>query len=148
MVREMTTIDFLYRYWKYYIEIEKEFAQTVNFVSIDRNNFNTYSDAYIKILLQIGSEIDITCKLLCELLGAAMQEGSIKKYQNIIKKNITDFGSVSIKVRNTDLEAIPWGAWSSESVPSWWTVYNKVKHYRDSSGSIDGIKMSYYSSQI
>lgn len=141
---KITTIDFLLRYWRNYIEIEKEFALTSNFVSIDENNFNTYSDAYIKILLQVGSAIDITCKLLCNLLGTSMKDGTINKYQKIILEKIPDFSSVLIKVKNSILEAKPWESWKDESVPSWWTVYNKVKHHRLSTGTIDGIKKEYY----
>lgn len=141
----MTTNDFLLRYWKYYIQIEKEFSQTTNYVSIDSINFNTYSDAYMKLLLQIGSEIDISCKLLCELVGYKLKNGSINKYKEIIISQITDYCNVRIREKLSGLNTRPWEEWKFDDVnPTWWTIYNKIKHHRTSSGSINGIKQEYY----
>lgn len=55
-------------YWNQYISIEKEFAETVNYVALAEDNYRTYSDAYIKIMLQLGSEVDIALKLYCQIL--------------------------------------------------------------------------------
>lgn len=33
-------------YWNQYISIEKEFAETVNYVALAEDNYRTYSDAY------------------------------------------------------------------------------------------------------
>lgn len=55
----MSEEEFVNLYWKQYIMIEKEFRQTTKYVALDSINFKTYSDAYIKLLLQIGSEVDI-----------------------------------------------------------------------------------------
>ena len=141
----MTTADFLLRYWKYYIQIEKEFVETINYFSIDESNFNTYSDAYMKIMLQIGSEIDITCKLLCELLGEKLKDGSIYKYKSIILNHIPGFCDVRIIEKLSEYNTCPWEEWRYENrVPTWWTIYNKVKHHRISVGAIHDVKQEYY----
>ena len=56
---------FIQLYWKNYIAIDKEFTKTLEYITLDSDNFRAYSGAYIKLLLQIGNEIDITAKLLC-----------------------------------------------------------------------------------
>lgn len=141
----MTTTDFLLRYWKYYIQIEKEFVQTINYVSIDESNFVTYSDAYLKIMLQIGSEVDITCKYLCELLGDRLKDGSINKYKDIILNHIPNFCDVRIDEKLSKLSTCPWEEWKYDGgVPVWWTIYNKIKHHRASSGTIAGIRQEYF----
>ena len=55
----MTENEFVNLYWKQYIMLEKEFRKTVKYVALDSINFETYSDAYVKLLIQIGSEVDI-----------------------------------------------------------------------------------------
>ncbi len=141
----MTQNDFLLKYWKYYIQIEKEFAQTTNYVSVDPINFNTYSDAYMKIMLQIGSEVDIACKLLCDILGRKLKDSSINKYRVIILEHIKDFASIRIKEKIYGFSCCPWEEWDiKKESPTWWKIYNKIKHHRVSVGQIVGIKQEYY----
>ena len=65
----MTSQVLLDYFWTHYIMLEKEFMTTILYVRIDKDNSNTYSDAYIKLLLQIGSEIDVVAKETCKLLN-------------------------------------------------------------------------------
>ncbi len=67
--------DYILR--NYYILLEKEFAETLEYITLDADNYNVYSARYIKLLLQIGSEIDINAKLLCSQYNA--QKPSRKK---------------------------------------------------------------------
>ena len=137
--------DFLLKYWKHYIQLEKEFSFTVNYVAIDSVNYDTYSDAYLKIILQVGSEIDVSCKLLCSLLGESIPIGNIRKYKKCIIENIKDFFDIRIKEKLSGINSCPWEEWKLENgVPTWWTIYNKIKHHRISVGTISGTKQEYY----
>jgi hypothetical protein len=42
--------------------IEKEFRKAMQYVSLSTDNANTYSDFLVKLILQIGSEIDVIIK--------------------------------------------------------------------------------------
>ena len=53
----MNEDEFLGLYWKNYILLEKEFSETLEYITLDVDNYNVYSSRYIKLLLQIGSEI-------------------------------------------------------------------------------------------
>ena len=142
----ITSKEFLLKYWKQYIQLEKEFSVTANYVAVDSINYNTYSDAYLKIILQVGSEIDICCKLLCDLLGERIKNnGGINKYRDYITAHIKDFPNIRIDEKLSGIRLYPWKEWKIENrVPIWWTVYNKIKHHRVSIGDISGVKQEYY----
>lgn len=124
----MTDSVFHNQYWKQYIMIEKEFKTSIKYVEIDESNFPTYSDVYAKLLLQIGSEVDVVAKLLCKELNSASSAGNILDYQSEIYAQFPKFGDV--KVECNDIELIPWDGLATTS-PVWWKVYNGVKHNRN-----------------
>ena len=49
----ITSQEFIRLYWGNYILLEKEFIKTIEYVSIDEENYATYSKAYAKLLLEI-----------------------------------------------------------------------------------------------
>ena len=124
----MTDSVFHNQYWKQYILIEKEFKTSIKYVAIDTQNFSAYSDVYAKLLLQIGSEVDVVSKLLCKEMNPASSAGNILDYQSEIYVQFPEFGDVNVSC--DDLVLIPWEGWSTSS-PVWWKVYNGVKHNRN-----------------
>lgn len=142
--------DFIHLYWKNYIAIEKEFCQTLNYVSLEAENYNTFSGMYLKLLLQIGSEIDIVAKAFCNEIRPEIKAENISQYRPIIMRYSTDFCSTDVKVLQgrENLLIKPWESWSfsekESQTPDWWRVYNKIKHDRIGSGSIGGIEKRYY----
>lgn len=76
-------------------------------------NWETFSDVYLKLLLQIGSELDIAFKEYCGSLDSDFVGKTIGIYRECIQRN---------------------------KAPCWWTTYNKAKHERYSVAEIDGIQ--------
>ncbi len=142
----ITSDDFLLRFWRRYILIEKEFAATEQFVAWDKGNFKTYSNAFAKLLLAIGSEIDATCRLLCEIYGKPINpKAHLGACQNTIIENFPDFASVEIENLLSHIKECPWSAWAeSEHAPRWWEAYNKQKHDRFGESEEDGIQVQNY----
>lgn len=139
--------QFSLSYWAHYISIEKEFASTLSYVSLSEDNFSTYSVAYEKLLLSIGSEIDVVLKQFCKTLIEGFNKESIKEYRNCIKANYPDFTLQSVTDRTQSISLKPWDSWNStdeDNSPLWWRAYNKIKHERTSVGSIGGITKEYY----
>ena len=54
----MTRQEFLKDYWQYYLMLEKQFVNTLQYVDLDNNNFTTFSNQYANLLQAIGSELD------------------------------------------------------------------------------------------
>ena len=79
----MTCNDFLKSYWRHYIMIENEFIKTTEYVDFDVDNYKTFSQMYLKLILECGSEIDVVFKELCIKLGCVFKN---KDEKNINKK--------------------------------------------------------------
>lgn len=141
----MTTKEFLSIYWNQYILLEKEFLKTLQFVSLNEDNKRTYSNAYQKLILELGSEIDIALKQYCLFLESSFKGEKIHDYKKIVTLKKVEFVEQEIKVIVTDEVLQPWRLWNEgKNSPYWWTAYNKIKHDRASFGEIDGIKQLYY----
>jgi len=142
----MNEDEFLGLYWKNYILLEKEFSETLEYITLDVDNYNVYSSRYIKLLLQIGSEIDINAKLFCKQYNAQSQAKKIDHYRNEITSNEVDFCNTKVDIIQhcNILSFMPWESWNRGINPNWWTAYNKVKHERFQTGNIGGATKEYY----
>lgn len=116
----MTDIEFILQYWKQYILIEREFARTLNYAPIAEENGSTFSPAYMKLLLEIGSEIDVAAKLLCSLKNPGSKADNIQQYRKHIEPE------VPVIIRDRVL--VPW---SKDQTLGWWKTYNAMKHNRN-----------------
>ena len=140
-MEEMTAETFKKLFWKNYISIEEEFIQTEKFVAFDTCNFTTYSSAFLKLLLEIGSEIDILAKTFCSVGWNRTDVSNINGYRDCILENAPEFERVYVV--SDSFKEIPWQNWNSQN-PDWWIAYNKVKHERFNKGTIGTITQEYY----
>lgn len=152
--------------WNHYLLIENEFIKTFNYVSLDIDNFNTFSEKYFTLIQLIGSEIDTILKDLCDLSDKPFPEGNklknIHHYCEIINNNYPNFSNEEIYVNRIRTTIIPWEKWSysknyvktsnnkeyykySGNNPKWWSAYNKVKHTRTSTYKYANLKNTLYS---
>ena len=121
--------------------IEKEFRKSIQYISLSAENGHSYSDFYAKLLLQIGSEIDVIAKILCKEISSESGADDICKYRNEILRVHPEIEFVSIKCDS--ITVIPWKNWAS-SPPTWWRVYNGVKHSRAKIETYDGVTKENY----
>lgn len=143
----MTCEQFTNIYWSQYISIEKEFAATLHYLALDIKNESAYSQAYSKLMLEIGSEVDVVFKEYCKLIDSSFKGAykTIGRYKESVKNNNPDFITQQVSIINYDRTLYPWIEWNTlPDAPWWWTAYNKVKHNRTSVVEIDGIKQEGY----
>lgn len=119
--------EFLNTYWRYYESLESDFRNTIRYVSLDEDNYNTYSIEYARLLQAICSEIDVIFKDLCNI-----KDGKIGEYAKIIEDKYTDFkiSVICLKMYHRGFEIKPFCGWDKDNPPVWWTAYNKIKHHR------------------
>lgn len=135
----MTKEMFLQTYWRHYLLLENDFIETTYFVELAPDNFTTYSAKFLKLLLAVGSEIDVALREYCRQLGAQGKLDSIAAYRTAIK-TYEQNGEESLHVQTVlsvnEIRLKPWDAWYSEKEqsPDWWNNYNTVKHKRTSVG--------------
>ena len=139
---------FLNMYWSQYILLEKEFCKSLSYVSLSQENYNTFSNAFLKLILQTGSEIDISLKMLCSIFDPQYDGQTINQHLHGIQKYRSDFFDQVVEVRavNEDIKIKPWKDYDSTPNNSlcWWKVYNKVKHDRTKIGTINAETREYY----
>ena len=116
-------------FWKQYLLLEKEFISTTLYVNLDAANYSTYSSAYVKLMLEIGSEIDNVMREMCN----KTQESNIGDYAPILLCKYPDITNQVVKIKNNSILVIPFAGWNT-SKPSislcFWNAYNAVKHNR------------------
>lgn len=134
----MTAQEFEKTYWKYYLNLEENFLDTEKYVSIDNDNFQTFSIEYLKILQMTCSEIDVVAKMFCKELNCSFKGDNICNYCQVISDKCPDFSEndVLFVLNNTNIK--PWTGWAYEKYknkepnvsPLWWKDNTDVKHKR------------------
>lgn len=148
----MTTTEFKEIYWKHYLILERDVLDVEPYVSFHPDNYNCFSNEFIKIFQSICSEIDVICKKYCEYIKDTTSitgkyrdirdypKYILKQHPEIVKQNVHLSGQSSCKVT-------PWEAWRYEPddskgsnnlgniSPGWWRKYNDIKHSRSDKDS-------------
>lgn len=136
----MNLLEFKKNYLNHYCLLEQDFIETSKYVTISENNFNTYSSAYLKLLLTIGSEIDVMLDLLSKLYDPTSKETGFGCSKTILKHE-KDIKSLEIQIKNEDFSVYPW---NSNGIPEWWTAYNEIKHNRNEKATKFDSSKKYY----
>jgi hypothetical protein len=119
-----------YRYWQHFLALESDFAATSRYVEFSQANFKTFSIEYAKLLLAVGSEVDVLCKIICEKIDNTAKRNNIDDYRACITAH-TSIATEEVLISRYGLAFKPWDAWSNSKNPAWWQSYNNVKHQRD-----------------
>lgn len=136
----MTTKEFKRNYLSHYSLLETDFVSTFNYVSVEEDNYKTYSNMYLKLLLAVGSEIDILKKFVAVLYNHSFNEKKDNVNAELLKQ-FPDIKTIEIKFRNNGKVYMPW---NFEKEPEWWTVYNEIKHNRlEQANKFDDTKKYY-----
>lgn len=143
---------FLLTYWRQYLMLEDEFMNTIKYVTIDEYNYKTYSSEYLKLLLQICSEIETTLNAYCSCVKKLRDDNSSTNMTKInkLEETIHSFereNKIHESFNNqtviclcglTNEKLHPFSAWyitgdtpnKINKTPQWWDAYNDIKHYR------------------
>ena len=130
----MTLEEFNTNVWPFYLTLERDFINTLNYVTFSTDNFATFSVEFERQILSIGSEIDIVWKLLCKELQPDVRVNNIREYFEILS-GLDGFLSTQVSYEIQNYMISPFENWTNESRPGWWTSYNKLKHDRTTDGN-------------
>ncbi|TPN63608.1 hypothetical protein FJ986_23455 [Mesorhizobium sp. B1-1-1] len=119
--------------WHYFLSLERDFERTLDYVELAEENHKAYSNEYAKLLLLVGSEVDIVAKILCKDINAASTASNILHYQTEICARFAGMHTIEIDIPRYRMSVLPWLDWGNTplSSPGWWRSYNNVKHGRD-----------------
>ncbi len=122
----MNLEEFKKHYFSHYMLLESDFSETIKYVSLSEENFNTYSAIYLKQLLATCSEIDVLLSFLAKLYNFNCKDTGFG-CSKILLENEPDIKNLQIEVKNKGIILQPW---QCSSIPNWWTAYNEIKHNR------------------
>jgi hypothetical protein len=119
-------------HWNYLLAIEGDLERLSRFIEFDELNFPCFSVEIARILLVSGAEVDVVCKQICRKLNSGSSANNIYHYRDEICAAYPHIPDFKVLLPRYGLTLKPWENWSQlNSVPLWWTAYNKIKHHRD-----------------
>lgn len=83
----MITTEFKKVYWKYYLILERDVLGVEPYILFHPDNYNCFSNEFIKLFQAICSEIDVIGKEYCEYIEDAEEYRDIKDYAKCILKH-------------------------------------------------------------
>lgn len=113
--------------------LEQRLSDANNFVAIVPENAETYSAELARTLTDAGNAFDSTLRAILQGARAPMRKADydIIDFCRFLRANDPDIHERSVQLR-TRFPAgviVPFSELASpDSVPAWWTAYNKVKH--------------------
>lgn len=124
-------------YWNYSELLNGDLGNTTRFVEPTKDNYNTYSLEYTRIILSACSEIEVICRLICEMVDNGndyTSPNSSMKMKDISKTLLIRFPNIYKAKQNLLYKheiVYPFKEWENGIQPlSWWNDYNNIKHYR------------------
>ena len=127
----MTRSELMQNYWRYYLMLEKKFLNTLTYVELSTQNFDTYSNEFAHLLQAIGAELDAFFKVYCGFNPTDRK--TITDYANFVLQDYPDITTQEIEVQGYQLSFIPFDGWdasrASQSL-NWWFSFDQIKHSR------------------
>ena len=90
------------KYWKYYLMLEKRFIESMEYVELDADNYNTFSNGYALLLQSIGTELDTFFKVFCDFNTSDRK--NITDYAQYILVNVPEIVNKKIVLQNYGIE--------------------------------------------
>ncbi|MBO5733913.1 MAG: hypothetical protein J6R66_03390 [Clostridia bacterium] len=141
-------------YWGYYLSVEKMMKNTSQYVAPTKQNINTYSDEFMKIILLSCSEIDSILKVICRenrvilddkkynmsvYANTLLKQKDIKKWAFSPECSTSSYDSGIICFPFKELDAgKPYAGLT------WWEGYQKLKHDRLGNAQVGSLENAVY----
>ena len=123
--------EFIRNYWKNYLFLENRFLLTDDYVSIEKENNDTFSYEFLSLFILICNEFDAVTTEFCNYIEGTKKRRDIndKMYKiRDVYPNLSE-GRVIINSRFEGYNFMPFVRFPEHSA-DWWKDYTFVKHYR------------------
>lgn len=127
----MIRSEFMQNYWRYYLMLEKKFINTLTYVELSEQNYNTYSNEYAHLLQAIGAELDAFFKVYCNFNPTDRK--NITNYANFVLLDYPEITTQRIDVQGYQLSFVPFDGWDASRAAqslAWWESFDLIKHSR------------------
>ena len=127
----MTRVEFMANHWRYYLMLEKKFINTLSYVELSEDNFDTYSNEYAHLLQAIGAELDSFFKIYCNFDPNQLKD--IRDYRTTVLIRYPEIEYQIVDMPEYLISFTPFADWSrshSAGKLIWWQAYNNIEHHR------------------
>lgn len=111
--------------------LEKHFVESIEYVELHEDNFNTFSNGYALLIQAIGAELDAVFKEYCGFNTDDRE--TIADYAQYLLSNEPHIVNQIISVQEYDVEIQPFKNWDvnhpAQSL-QWWKAFADIKHNR------------------
>lgn len=118
-------------HWRYFLSLEEDVVRLSRFVEFSKQNFPAFSVEMARLVLGIGSEVDVVAKQLCRVVDAASKPRTMDDYRPVLRAAHPCIERFTVEIPRFGLSFGPWRSWMNDQNPVWWRAYNQVKHHRD-----------------
>jgi hypothetical protein len=119
-------------YWDYFRSIEDDVIATSRYVEFVRHNYDCYSVEFARLVVAIGSELDMAFKKLCNAISPSSKAENIQQYRSIVMPAFCSFRRSKRYIRNFNINLRPFASWTPIEAPLWWKHgFTQIKHQRD-----------------
>ena len=126
-------------FWEYYMDLEWQFIDFMNYVPYLEGNENVYSFRLMNLILAIGAHVDSAFKEIFrfpefstkyEAIFKKVKRGkaTITNYRELDKEYSLSKRQVMFKCLPERESIIPFQLFADDKSPKWWSSYNKIKH--------------------
>lgn len=127
----MTRDEFQRKYWRYYLVLEKRFIATTDYLELDPDNHDAFSNEFAALLQAIGAELDALFKVYCDFPPEAYK--NIGDYAKSILPSYPEIINQEVTVAEIDIVLTPFFGWTQEQAKqtlAWWDAFDRTKHNR------------------
>jgi hypothetical protein len=117
-------------HWQYLCSLASDVENASRYVEISPDNFETFSIEFTRILLAIGSEVDVVAKVLSGEIDPSGKHKNIGDYRTTITEKYPNLHTMKILIVLYELILTPWDKWKINKNSQWWEGYTNVKHHR------------------
>ena len=125
--------DYVKHFWRQYELYEKDLINTADYVTINKQNYSSFSNRYQQIFFGICSELDAVASKLC----AEEKTKNFPQRMSLIfnKDKSVKFKRVTTRFTYDKIDLVPFVEFEETengqfvSAP-WWQDYNDLKHNR------------------
>ena len=118
------------RAWEEYEILEEDLLQILKVMPLETSTKAWWSPRLADLLRRTGSAVDSFLREWGRFpnIGIGKGQTNIKVYFEYFTPRIPEILGTTVYVRSWDHEVHPWGGWTAEQGPPWWSAYNQVKH--------------------
>ena len=127
----MNRIDLTRKHWKYYLMLEERFIESIEYVELNADNYDTYSNVYALLIQTIGAELDNVFKEYCGFNPS--ERKNISDYAQSILSTDPDIINQEIMLHGYSMQIKPFTNWNAEHSAqslNWWSAFTDIKHNR------------------